>query len=236
MNYLDLTLPTVAENLALDEVLLDQFATYGNLLRLWEAKQTAVVVGRGSRVDREVDRQQCDRAGISIHRRCSGGAAVVIGPGCLMYAVVLATHDRPELNVIDRAHRFVLERLRTALQGLDVHVTLSGTSDLTCAGRKFSGNSLRCRRDSLLYHGTLLYDADIALIETCLTMPPKQPDYRQQRPHHQFLTNLPVTQPTLRQALTEAWECRETLQAWPNEATARRVHERYARSDWNFLR
>jgi lipoate-protein ligase A len=236
MKYLDVTLPSPAANLALDEALLDHFAETGDLLRIWELDQPAVIVGRASRVLDEVDQPACERAGIPILRRCSGGAAVVIGPGCLTYSVVLATRHRPELHAVDQAHRFVLSRIQQALRTLDLPVELSGTSDLTLAGRKFSGNSLRCRRDSLLYHGTLLYAADIARIAGCLTLPPRQPAYRQQRSHFDFLMNLPVAAPDLRRALRNAWSCQQTVTLWPQATTDRLVRDRYSQADWNFSR
>jgi lipoate-protein ligase A len=236
MKYLDVKLPTAAANLALDEALLDHFADSGDLLRLWEVDEPAVIMGRASRVVNEVNQEACQRVGIPILRRCSGGAAVVIGPGCLTYSVVLATGNRPDLNVVDQAHRFVLTRVQRALRTLDLPVELSGTSDLTLGGRKFSGNSLRCRRDSLLYHGTVLYDADLTQIAACLTMPPRQPEYRRHRSHLDFLMNLPVDPVDLRQALQRVWECEQTVTNWPMETTERLLRERYSRAEWSFLR
>ena len=63
-------------------------------------------------------------------RRTSGGATIVTGPGCLMYALVLSYDLRPELRSIDAAHRFVFTRLATALQSLVPTVQRCGTSNL----------------------------------------------------------------------------------------------------------
>jgi lipoate-protein ligase A len=104
LTLLDLTLPTAAENLALDEALLDEAEAAGGsqeLLRLWEPQQTLVVVGRGSQLAHEVDLAACRRDGVPVLRRSSGGAAIVSGRGCLMYAVVLSQTLRPELRSID---------------------------------------------------------------------------------------------------------------------------------------
>ena len=46
-----------------------------------------VVVGRSSRLDEEVHLDACRAAGVPVLRRPSGGAAIVSGPGCLMYAL-----------------------------------------------------------------------------------------------------------------------------------------------------
>ena len=101
MRYLDLTLPTLAENLALDESLLDEAEAAARpleTLRLWEARQHGVVVGRSSRVAAEVRSEVCRDLGMPVLRRISGGAAVVIGPGCLMYGLVLSLRLRPQLR------------------------------------------------------------------------------------------------------------------------------------------
>ena len=57
MNYLDLTLPTPAENLAADEALLDQCeaARAGAVLRFWEPREHFVVVGYSNKVRTEVN-------------------------------------------------------------------------------------------------------------------------------------------------------------------------------------
>ena len=84
MRLLDLTLDTVAGNLALDEALLQNAESRpeggDEVLRLWESPQHAVVVGRSSRVAEEVDILACRAGGVPVFRRCSGGAAVAIGP------------------------------------------------------------------------------------------------------------------------------------------------------------
>jgi lipoate---protein ligase len=118
MLYIDLTLPTAAENLALDEALLEEAeasASPAETLRLWEPQRPLVVVGRSSRVADEVRLDVCRELDIPVLRRTSGGAAVVAGPGCLMYALVLSYGLRPQLRVVAAAHRWVLGTLAGAL-------------------------------------------------------------------------------------------------------------------------
>ncbi len=144
MRYLDLTLPTAAENLALDEALLEEAEAGGGpneTLRLWEPRQTMVVVGRSSRIAAEVRTDACRELGIPVLRRPSGGAAIVTGPGCLMYALVLSYRLRPELRALSRTHQWVLGTLAAALETHVPGVRCCGTSDLAIDGRKFSGNS-----------------------------------------------------------------------------------------------
>jgi lipoate---protein ligase len=236
MQYLDLTLPTAAENLALDEALLEEAeaaAAPTETLRLWEPRLPMVVAGRSSRVADEVRLDACRDLGVPVLRRASGGATVVSGPGCLMYALVLGYRLRPELRVVAAAHRRVLGTLAAALAALVPGVRCRGTSDLALGELKFSGNSARLRRDNLLYHGTLLYDFPPGLIERLLSMPPRMPEYRAGRSHAGFIANLPLGAETLRQTLVAAFDAREPCRTWPAERTARLVAEKYGRPEWN---
>jgi len=243
MQRLLVTLPTPAANLALDEALLDWAEATdprSELLRVWESPTPMVVVGRSSRVGQEVDAQACAARGIPILRRSSGGAAIVAGPGCLMYAVVLSYELRPELRDIRAAHEFVLGRLVAELEPQLPTVRLGGTSDVVLVGRdesrrKFSGNSLRAKRSHLLYHGTLLYAFDLQLITTCLRMPRRQPDYRASRSHADFVTNLPLSRHALELAIMAAWPTTDELADWPRELVANLVESRFSRDDWNLV-
>ena len=99
MRYLDLTLPTAAENLALDEARLEEAeagvrwraasrdspifvdtkigTVPAETLRIWEPQEPMVVVGRSSRVEAEVRLAACRELAIPVLRRSSGGACFV---------------------------------------------------------------------------------------------------------------------------------------------------------------
>lgn len=237
MLLLELTLPTPAENLALDEALLDATETgeiQDDLLRLWEPESGHfVVLGRSSQAAIEANLPACREANIPLLRRSSGGAAIVAGPGCLMYGVVLSYERHPALRMLDQAHAYVLVRVAAGLASLGITVKQQGTSDLVWNGRKVSGNSLRCKRDHLLYHGTLLYNFDLSLIGKLLGTPPRQPEYRAGREHGEFVANLPVSGAALRRAMAEAFDASEPLADWPRTRTARLVSDRYGREEWN---
>jgi lipoate---protein ligase len=250
MQRLHLTLDTPAENIALDEALLDTAeatAPEAEYLRLWESPTPLVVLGRSSRAHEEVDLAGCERRGIPVLRRSSGGATIVAGPGCLMYAVVLSYTARPTAHGIHNSHTYVLDRIVSALQQHEPRVTRAGTSDIVIrddtarctdpdltTARKFSGNSLRVKRTHFLYHGTLLYNFDLALVPTLLRHAPRQPDYRQERNHADFITNLPLTRTQLASALTTTWRTTGELKDWPREQTAALVRERYTNQGWTF--
>ncbi|NMC21907.1 MAG: lipoate--protein ligase family protein [Thermogutta sp.] len=256
MQFLDVTLPTLEENLALDEALLDAAEGgrgAGAVLRVWEWSAPAVVLGRASRAAQEVRLDRCRFHNVPVVRRCSGGAAVVIGPGCWMYTLILPIS--PDISRRpDRMHAAVLNPIAAALAACVPGVVRAGTSDLARdaapagdaesappgrppvrdpAPRKFSGNSLRCRRGRLLYHGTMLYDFDVSLVGELLTMPPRRPDYRGERDHADFLCNLPLDRAALCRTMRTVWDAWEPLTELPlTELQA--LLPRYRDPAWHF--
>ncbi|MDX1961744.1 MAG: hypothetical protein SFX18_01245 [Pirellulales bacterium] len=266
MYFWDFTYNTPAENLAADEALLqsaesaaltwlslhDQLTARKSYttetLRLWESPRPCVVLGASSKFASEARLSACIANGVPILRRPSGGAAIVAGPGCLMYAVVLSTLCRPELQSIPVAHQYVLGRVaaacdaalaaRTGGQELPSGgvapstVKIEGISDLTLVGKKFSGNSLRCRRTHLLYHGTLLYDFDLAQIARYLGEPPRTPDYRAGRAHGEFVTNLPTNRAALTAALRRAFAAETELANPPLGLIEELAQEKYSQASW----
>ncbi len=263
MRLSEITLPTPAENVALDEALLDMAeaansADDAEVLRLWESPQPIVVLGSSSKVAVETQFDVCRQLNVPILRRPSGGAAIMAGPGCLMYAVVLSYERRPALRAVDQAHHHVLETVASGLRQLVPEVRREGISDLAVGGLKVSGNALRCKRNYLLYHGTLLYDFPLDLIARCLAAPPRQPDYRAGRDHRQFVANLPDFEPLaenpdresdadedfpaqtpvdragqLLAALAAAFAADQRTIDWPHTAVARLVQDKYSRESWN---
>ena len=236
MQLLNRTLDDPGANLALDEALLEEAEQQGpdvELLRLWEFQQPVVVLGRSSRLTDETHLDTCQQDRVAVLRRCSGGAAIVAGPGCFMYSLVLSYERRPQLRMIDQAHQHVLGLVAQSLQSLDIKLTLAGTSDLAWNNKKCSGNSVRCKRTHLLYHGTLLYDFSLPLISRYLASPPRQPDYREGRDHDGFLTNLPLSKEELQAALCQAWQPVSKQESWPEEQTEKLLQSRYSQDSWN---
>lgn len=237
MKQIDLTFPSPAENLAGDEALLDwsENGEGAEVLRFWEPREYFVVVGYANKVASEVNLTACETRQIPVLRRPSGGGAVLQGPGCLNYSLVLRITDDGPFHNISRANHFIMRRNRTALElasGLAVGVR--GYTDLAVAERKFSGNSQRRKKHFLLFHGTFLLNFDLALVSELLPMPSKQPDYREHRPHSGFLTNLNVPADALKAALRQAWKAEQRLENPPLETIAALAREKYSTREWNY--
>jgi lipoate-protein ligase A len=253
MKYFDFTFPTPAENLAGDEALMDlcENGLEGEILRFWEPQTPFVVLGYANQAAREVNLEACKKEAIPVFRRYSGGGTVVQGPGCLNYSLILRIDGEYNrmfelkrhgfmpsvahpLRTISGTNSFILELQAAAILSLlNTGVQILGHTDLSLRNLKFSGNAQRRLRNSLIFHGTFLLDFDISLIEKLLPMPSKQPRYRENRSHADFLTNLNLPAADVKLALRRIWNAEEALTNVPTEKVRELVSSRYSRDEWN---
>ena len=200
----ELTLSTPAENLALDEALLDMVEAdpLTACLRFWEPQDYFVVLGRSNRAETEVNLRFCQSEGIPILRRASGGGTVLVGPGCLCYTLALPLTEVHRPLGVSQVTSRLMERTAAGLRAVLPEITVC---DLVWRERKFSGNAQRWLRQSFIHHGTLLYDFEISMLSRSLLPPTRQPEYRDSRSHFEFVTNISLGSEALQRELRSAW-------------------------------
>jgi len=189
-----------SEQLRLDEQLLEQGRA---VLRVWESDRECVVLGYAGSLDRDVDLDECERTATPVLRRCSGGGAVVLGPGCLNYSLVLPLAWETRWHDVQYSFVWSMDRMCRALAL--PRLQREGDSDLAIEQRKVSGNAQRRTQRAILQHGTLLYDFDARRAEQFLKPPHREPRYRAGRSHRDFLGNLPLTADEISKRLVTAW-------------------------------
>ena len=236
MKLCDLTLACPEENLACDEALLDlcESGQSEDLLRFWEPTQYFVVLGYANKSALEVNLPFCRANHIPVLRRCTGGGTVLQGPGVLNYSLILRIDDSRPLHSIATTNEFILQRHEAALKPLLLaQVEHHGHTDLTIGGLKFSGNAQRRQRHFLIFHGSFLLNLDIKLVEWSLPMPSRQPSYRVNRSHADFLVNLKTPAATIKNALMKTWQAATPLTDLPWHRLHRLAAEKYALDEWN---
>ena len=235
MQFIELTLPDPASNLACDEALVELFEARGapdDLLRIWEPKNHFIVLGHSNRIDSEVDVAACESERLPIFRRLSGGGTVMQGPGCLNYSLILRNGVGSPLGIAE-SFQVVLKHHKQCIQEMIGDcVDIAGVSDLVINGRKFSGNAQYRKRRFTLVHGTFLLNLDPAIVARCLRLPSKQPVYRQNRSHDSFMRNLHLDPNNVRKALKATWSAIDQFTEVPNAMIADLKKSRYERPDW----
>jgi lipoate-protein ligase A len=237
MKYLELTFAEPGANLACDDALLERMEADSSMeacLRVWQANEHFVVLGHSNRLLADVNIALCNQDRIPVLRRVSGGGTVMQGPGCLNYSLLLRGPAH-HLKTIAGTFRHVLQRHCLVVNELcrAKRVRIQGISDLTIDGLKFSGNAQYRKSTCVLVHGTFLINFDLATIARYLTLPARQPAYREGRPHLQFVTNLEIDAAELRAGLKAAWQATDGFFEVPFSRIDALVKERYQRREWS---
>lgn len=204
----DITFLTPRENIEYDQTLLEsaEAGFQSEVLRFWEAKSFFIVLGKISKLEEDVNIEVAKKDGIEIMRRTSGGGTVLQGPGCLNYSLILSYEGCPSVKNIRQSYEIILNKICLSLAGLGIEAKFEPISDITVAGRKFSGNAQVRKKRYLLHHGTILYNFPIEKIEKYLKMPEEEPPYRQGRSHSEFLTNIRVEPRDIKKVISSVFK------------------------------
>lgn len=224
------------ENLAREQVLLEQGPADGLILYLWQNENT-VVIGRNQNAFKECRVSLLEEEGGRLARRLSGGGAVFHDKGNLNFTFLLPREDynvRRQLEVICRACR-----------DFDIPAEISGRNDLTADGCKFSGNAFYKNGDRAYHHGTLLLHVDMDKLGRYLSPPKAKLAAKGVDSVRSRVTNLTAFVPTLTRddmalALARAAEevyglkAQELTLTPAMEADIARLRQHYASREWRF--
>jgi lipoate-protein ligase A len=164
---------SAAENMALDDVILDAVAAGQSppTLRFMQFRPEAVLVGAFQRIEDEVRLSFCREAGIDVNRRLTGGGAIFFDETQIGWEVVCRWQDvgevRPGADLFERLCAPVV----AALRELGIDASFRPRNDIEVEGRKISGTGGTDRHGALLFQGTLLIDFDVEAMVRALRVP-----------------------------------------------------------------
>jgi len=147
-------------NLAIEKQLLDTLPEETAILYLWQNAHT-IVCGRNQNPWYECRVKDFMSDGGRIARRLSGGGAVYHDMGNLNFTFLLPK------NAFDIPRQ--LSVIQAAVASYSLKAVRSGRNDLHINDRKFSGNAFFSSGQSAYHHGTLLVNADMAVMGRYLT-------------------------------------------------------------------
>ena len=140
-------------NQAFEEFVFENFPE-DDVFYLWQ-NRPAIVVGCYQNICREVNVHALRRRGVPVVRRMTGGGTVYHDLGGWQFTFI-QHRDAGEIQF----HEYIAPVI-DALREMGVNASFNGRNDLTIDGRKFSGNAQYRLGDSIVHHGSLLFDTDI---------------------------------------------------------------------------
>jgi len=160
----------------------------GDEMLIWQPAETVIVLGQSNTPERSLITKNVLSDGIPVTKRPTGGEAVILTP---QMAVITVAREFREMA---RSKEFFMEvngRILDALSDLGVkNYGTRGISDITIGNRKILGSSMHRRENRLVYHAVLNLAGDPSIFGRYLSHPSREPDYRQYRPHGEFVTSL----------------------------------------------
>ncbi len=155
---------------------------------VWYPDELSIVLGQSNNVEQSIHPEAVIRDNIPVFRRPSGGEAVILSPNTLVISAILNESGfRSPLIYFSYFNQRVIESLKSL--GVE-RIGYRGMSDIAIGDRKILGSSIYRSRRKIFYHAVLNVAMPAGMIETYLTHPPGEPDYRKGRPHNQFVTSL----------------------------------------------
>lgn len=156
----DLTDPSI--NLALEEYCLKNLDPNNDYM-LFCINAPSVIVGKHQNPFSEANVAYAMDKGISLIRRISGGGAVYHDHGNLNFSFITAFGSKG-LQVF----RNLLKPVLLTLEALGVNPELKENNTIFMEGEKISGNAQYTNLNRMLSHGTLLFNADLAVLHQAL--------------------------------------------------------------------
>lgn len=143
-------------NQAIAYYLVNEYETTENLFRFYSNEPT-VILGKNQNARTEVDADYLEKENIHLSRRLSGGGAVYLDKGSLLYGFILNDAADEFLN-FERFGNYIIKGLeRMGVKNAET----SGRNDLTINGKKFCGQSMaKTNSGKLVSGGTLIIDID----------------------------------------------------------------------------
>lgn len=150
-------------NLAAEDYL---FSAYEGDFLLFYVNERSVIVGANQVLANEVNIDFCNENAINVARRMSGGGTVFHDAGNLNYCFI--ADKKPEKAAMDTDF---LKPVVEVLKQLNIEAHVGKRKDLWLpAGFKISGTASHISKNRILFHGTLLYDTQLDMLQNALTV------------------------------------------------------------------
>ncbi len=234
------------ESAAIDEAILEAHSEglVLNTLHFYRRSQPTVSIGYFQKVQDAVNLEECDRRGVALVRRKSGGSSIYTDPGQLIYALVVRESDLPGEH--SEAFRVVCSTLAKAISSFGIVASYRPMNDIEVNGRKISGNAQLRRKGSVLVHGTIIMQTNMETMDAVLRRRPVE-EGEPMKPSERvaslegLMTGLPPSMLEMKSAIAHEISKEFDVELLGSSLSDREkmlvsefVHDRYGNNDWTF--
>lgn len=171
--FLDTGALSAAENMAIDEVFLElmAFQKIPPTFRFLKFSNPAVLVGHHQSIEEEVRIDYCQKKGVEINRRLTGGGALYWGKKELGWELYISRND-PRIPIrIEDLYQKMGQTSANCFRRLGIHASFRPRNDVEVNGRKISGMGGTELAGAILFQGTILVDFDVDEMLRALRIP-----------------------------------------------------------------
>ena len=164
---------TAAENMALDDVLVELKGRgkTPDTIHFLQFSPRAVLTGYHQSVAEEIRTDYCRANGIHINRRITGGGAIFFDENQLGWEVICSKTFFNAKIPNNRLFRTLCKPVISALGRLGLESSFRPRNDIEINGRKISGTGGTDSDDAFLFQGTMLVDFDVDTMLKSLRIP-----------------------------------------------------------------
>jgi lipoate---protein ligase len=164
---------TAAENMALDDVLVELKGRVKtpDTIHFLQFSPRAVLTGYHQSVAEEIRTDFCRANGIEINRRITGGGAIFFDENQLGWEVICSKTFFNAKIPNNRLFKTLCKPVISALGRLGLESSFRPRNDIEINGRKISGTGGTDSDDAFLFQGTMLIDFDVDTMLKSLRIP-----------------------------------------------------------------
>lgn len=176
IRFLSTKFHTAAENMAIDEAVLNEIASGNSLptLRLYGWQPAAISIGYFQSLKEEIDLEACETSGIDYVRRITGGGAV-LHEHEITYSIHIPESENVIPNGILESYQILCGAVINGLTLIGIDAKFIPINDLVVTyngtPQKISGNAQTRKKGIILQHGTILLKVDVDKMFSLLKVP-----------------------------------------------------------------
>lgn len=231
--------------MAIDEAVSESVARGSDpTIRFWRWMPSAVSIGYFQGVEEEVDLDACEKLGVDVVRRRTGGGAVYHDyEGEVTYSVIGPVEAFPKS--IHDSYREICGWVISGLREMGIESSFAPINDILVGQRKISGNAQTRRGGVLLQHGTILHSLDIEKMFSLLKISKEKISDKMIKSVKERVTSVvdqksATVEDTYEALLKGFTEGKDFYTGELSEGELKRaddlVKSRYGTKEWNFMR